>query len=189
MTNRLIIAIVAMLILAASMFPTSAFGAETTSEHTIVGIFEPGREADLKRVLEVIPEIHLVSLDIAKARVTLRYDIPALFSDRNQRNPPKPSEVETRLSNLLSNASESTFSLKPLSTIAPEKLERAEIRIGILDCKGCRYGAYQVAMRVEGVQTALVGKTLNVSFDPQKTDVAAIEAALKKGNVEVIKDK
>jgi len=161
---------------------------EQSAQYSIVGLFSPDREKDLRQVLEDVPEIQLANLDFKDAQVTLRYDLNALFPEFNAKKPPTAAEIEERLNKLLGEASDRTFSLKPLSTVPKEKLEKLETQIGILDCKGCRYGAYLAATRVEGVVQAMVNtapSTVTAWIDPAKTNRAAVEASLKKAKVEV----
>jgi hypothetical protein len=164
--------------------------AEQTSEHSVVGLFSPDRVGDFHKTMADIPELHLVHLDYETARATFRYDLKALFPTMNLKKPPKDADIEQRLSRMLGDASNDTFSLKPDPQIPAGKLTKVEIAIGILDCKGCRYGAYLLVMKEEGVVRAtVVDKLITAWIDPGKTNRAAIEAALKKGTVEVLETK
>lgn len=138
--------------------------------HRIIGLFSPDREADLREALKAIPEVLLGKVDFSLAQATFLYD---------------GSKVTTeKLNNILR---QSHFGIAPISA-SPEKLTRIEIPVIGLDCKGCAYGAYRILQPIEGVEQATVdfhvGK-ISALIDPAKTDRAAIEAALKKKQVEV----
>ena len=58
----------------------------------------------------------------------------------------------------------------------------------MLDCKGCRYGAYIAIAKMDGVERAIVkadSRTLIAWIDSSKTNKEALEAALKKARVEL----
>jgi len=138
--------------------------------HRIIGLFSPDREADLREALKDIAEVLLVKVDFPFAQATFLYD---------------GSKANTeKLNNLLRQAH---FGIAPISA-TPDKLTRIEIPVIGLDCKGCAYGAYRILQPIEGVEQAAVdfhvGK-ISALIDPSKTDRAAIEAALKKKQVEV----
>ena len=105
----------------------------------------------------------------------------------NPKKPPAPEVITKRLEDLLRVASNGTFTLVPMSTLAADKLQKIEIQCGLLDCKGCRYGAYIAIAKLDGVERATVNEKalLTVWIDPAKTNREALVAALKKGNVEV----
>jgi hypothetical protein len=175
-----------MLGLAICMTCSASAAEKQTSEHSIVGLFSPDREQDLRNVMADISEFELVHLDYENARATFRYDVRELFPEMNPKKIPTPPEVEQRLSKLLSSASEGTFTLKPLPALPKEKLTRLELQVGILDCKGCRYAAYLAVTKVGGVEQATVGADNIVTawIDPTKADRAAVEEALKKARIE-----
>jgi hypothetical protein len=161
---------------------------EVTSKHGVIGLFSPDRQDDLREVLKSVTEFQLVKLDYDNAEVTLRYELEKLFPNVNPKKPPKEEEISQRLNNLLGNASQGTFRFKPLSAVPKDKLTKLEIKIGILDCKACRYGAYLTVLRVEGVERATVASKpsmITVWIDAKKTDRAAVEAVLKRAGVEV----
>ena len=161
---------------------------EQTSEFRIVGLFSTDREQDLRDLAAKLPGLNIAGVDFENAKVTLRYDLHQLFPDEDPRKKWSAEEIQNRLNDLLTNASMGTFGLKPLPTTPANKLTKLELHIGILDCKGCRYGAYLMVIHVSGVEEAIVGlnRMLTVWIDPSKTDRAAVEEALKKGNVEVV---
>ena len=165
-----------------------AIADEQTGEYTVVGLFSPDRQKDLRDVLDNISEFRLVQLDYEHARATLRYDLRALMPEQNPKKPPKPEQVLERLNNILGRESDYTFSVRPPSAVPPEKLAKVELKVGILDCKGCRYAAYLAVMKADGVDRATVGldSVVTAWIDPAKTDRAAVEAALKKARIECL---
>lgn len=170
--------------------PTSLGAAEQTSEHRIFGLFSPDRVSDLHKAMDDLPELHLVQLDFDTARITLRYDLNVLFPKLNPSKPPSDAEIEQRLSGLIDDASNNTFWLKPSSKISKEKLAKLEIRIGLLDCRGCRYGVHLMLMDEPGVeQVTVVGNLVTVWIDPASTSQAAIAAVLGKNRVAVLEKK
>ena len=165
-----------------------AIADEQTGQYTIIGLFSPDREKDLRDVLENISEFQLVQLDYENARATIRYDLHALMPEQNPKKPPKPEQIIERLNNILGRESDYTFSVRPASTVPPERLTKLELKVGILDCKGCRYAAYLAVMKADGVDRATVGADSVVTawIDPSKTDRAGVEAALKKARIECL---
>ncbi len=69
-----------------------------------------------------------------------------------------------------------------------DKLQKIEIQVGLLDCKGCRYGAYIAIAKLDGVEHATVSESalLTAWIDPAKTNREALIEALKKGRVELV---
>jgi len=168
------------------ILPASLYAEEPSTRYGIVGLFSPDRQKDLRDLLADLPEIQLVRLDYDTAEVALNYDLSELFPNSNPKKPPKAEEILQRLNGLLVPASNGSFRLTPRSTIPADKLTKVEIDIGLLDCKACRFGAYRVVMRLDGVERATV--TSNPSrvtawIDATKTDRATLENALKKAGV------
>lgn len=161
---------------------------EQTARYGLIGLFTPDRKDDLRELMRELPEFQLASIDTDSAEVTIRYDLAKLFPNFNAKKPPTADEVFQRLNNLLGSASQGTFRIKPLSTVPKDKLTRVEIKIGVLDCKACRYGAYSVVLRIDGVERATVSaqpSMVTAWIDPSKTDRAALEAALKRAGVQI----
>ena len=128
----------------------------------------------------------MVNLDIEMAEVTLRYD-PATILPKSKPDQPVPLEkVLQELDNLIGQASTRTFILSP-KVASLETLTKVDIPVGLLDCKGCRYGVYIAVAKIDGVDRASVSKegTLTVWIDPAKTNRDALIDSLKKAHVEV----
>ena len=157
------------------------------SKHRIIGLSEASREQDLRDQVKTMPEVELAALSVETAEVTFRYDPAKLMPGYNPKKPPAPEAITRRLEDLLRAASNGTFSLVPLSTLPADKLQKLEIQCGLLDCLGCRYGAYIAIAKLDGVEHATVNEAglLTAWIDPAKTNREALEAALKKGRVEL----
>ena len=157
------------------------------SKHRIIGLSEPSREQDLRDQVKTMPEVELAALSFDSAEVTFRYDPAKLMPGYNPKKPPAPEAITKRLEDLLRAASNGTFTMVPLSTQPADKLQKIELSCGLLDCKGCRYGAYIAIAKLDGVERATVNEKalLTVWIDPAKTNREALVAALKKGRVEL----
>jgi hypothetical protein len=150
--------------------------------YRIVGLYSPDREEDLRQAAKKMADVTLAEVDYALGEVTFRYDPAKLPKGA------KPEQVQNHLENLLKNASNHTFALKPLSAIPREKLQRVEIAVGVLDCKACGYGLYLAVLNVAGVEQALADYKLGLVtawIDPEKTDRSKLVDALKKREVRV----
>lgn len=157
------------------------------SKHRIIGLSEPSREQDLREQVKTMPEVEIAAFNFDTAEVTFHYDPAKLIPGYNPKKPPAPEAITRRLEDLLRAASNGTFTLVPLSTLPTDKLQKIEIQCGLLDCKGCRYGAYIAIAKLDGVERATVNEKalLTAWIDPAKTNREALEAALKKGHVEL----
>lgn len=161
--------------------------AEQTETYRVIGFSHPEREEDFRQALATLPGIVLVGLDLAAAEVTLRFDPEQLVSGAKPGQPVAPEKILEELDKRLGQASVRTFSLTPRSTVPNADLATETIPVGLLDCKGCRYGVYLAVARLEGVVRASVSSEtglLTVWFDPKKTGRPALEEALKKARVE-----
>src|SRR5690348_333153 len=82
---------------------------ETEVNFRITGLFSPDREADLKKAMETVPEVQLVSVDYKLAEARFKFDAAKAFPGT------KPDKFQERVDNLVRNATRSTFGVKPLS--------------------------------------------------------------------------
>jgi copper chaperone CopZ len=152
----------------------------------IVGFCSPDRQQDLREAVMQIAGVELAAIDYEAAEAAFRYDEALLMGSP----PPKqgrPSEqILTRLDERLRGVSQGTFSARPLSSVPRDKQTQVEFQVGVLHCKGCRYGVYQVLAKIYGVERASVdsqtGQVL-AWIDPAKTDRAALADALVKARV------
>jgi copper chaperone CopZ len=155
----------------------------------IIGLSDASRVNDLREAIKTLPELELVSVDADKAAATLRYDPVALLGKPK----PKPEELAPekiieRIDNRIGTASIRTFFATAPTGVSEDKLTKVEIKVGVLDCKGCRYGAYIAIAKMDGVERAIVkadSRTLIAWIDSSKTNKEALEAALKKARVEL----
>ena len=168
----------AFMILCLLLAPVVTAADEPQFKFQITGLFMPEREADFRQFLvEKLPDIKLVSIDYDRAEAVFDFDAAKLFPGA------KPDQLLQRLDNLVRTNSNSTFGIKPLSTMPREKLERVEIPVAGLDCKACSLALYEIVYRLDGVEQA------NASFksglvaawiDPAKTSRAVLEEALSE---------
>jgi len=158
------------------------------ARHRIIGLSEPAREQDLRTQTQTIPGVDLVSLNFATTEATFRYELSALFPAINPKKPPNETDITQKLDSLLKAASRGTFTLKPRATLPEDKLHKIDIQVGLLDCKGCRYGAYIAIAKLDGVEHATVNEAglLTAWIDPAKTKREALIEALKKGRLELV---
>ena len=166
-----------------------AFAAEQTATYRLIGLSAPEREEDLRVVMKSVADVTFVSLDAAKAEVTLRFDVEKLFPPTKSKQSPAPDKITERLNSLLGSASKNTFHLAAPSTVPADKLTKVEIPIGVLDCKGCRYAAYSAIAKLDGVERATVSATPSAVIawiDATKTKRETLEEALKKARVDVL---
>jgi len=162
---------------------------EQTGTYRLLGLSAAEREADLREVLKAVPDVALVSLDAAKSEVTLRYEVEKLFPAAKPKQSPAPDKIIERISSLIGRESRNTFTLTARSTVSADKLTKVEIPIGVLDCKACRYAAYQAVAKLDGVERATVSATPSAVIawiDATKTKREALEEALKKARVDLL---
>ena len=161
---------------------------EQTSTYRIFGLFSPDRQNDLREILNAVPDVQIAGLDYDKGEVTLHYDVAKLFPESKGKTPPPAEKITARISDLISDPARRTFSVSAPSALPADKLTALEIKVGILDCKGCRYVAYSAIAKIEGVERATVTShgnvgTITAAIDATKTNLEALTAALKKANV------
>jgi copper chaperone CopZ len=148
--------------------------------HRVAGLFSPDREADLRKALEKVEGVRLVSVEFDYAEATFEYDAARLFPGA------KPEQVVERLNEWLRNASNHTLGVKARCTVPRDKLTRVEIPIAGLDCKACCLAAYEILARQDGVEQATASfkdRKATALIDPAKTDRAKLEAALREREV------
>jgi copper chaperone CopZ len=150
--------------------------------HRVAGLFSPDVEADLRKAVEKVEGVRLVSVDFDYAEATFEYDAARTFPGA------KPEQVVEQFNNLLRQASNHLLGITPRSTVPRDKLTRIEIPIGVLDCKACCLAVYEILARQDGVEQATAsfkdGKATAL-IDPAKTDRARLEAALREREVPV----
>ncbi len=148
----------------------------------VVGLFEPSRVEDLKEIVPTLPGVELVRVDYASTVAVWRLDPALVMTNYNAKKPPSEEQLVQRLDSLLGAASTRTFALKPLASIAADKAITVELHTHILDCRGCRYAVYNGIAKLEGVESATVGKDglIAARIDSSKTDQKTLDAALKK---------
>ena len=162
-------------------FTASPAHAETIKLQ-ITGLFAPDREADLRETVAKIPKVKLVDVDFKNAEATFEYDPAQVFAGA------KLAQIIQRLNDQISHESDRTFGVKALRTIPREKLTLIEIPVAGLDCRACSLAAYEIVLRVEGVEMATASfreGRVTALIDPARTDRTKVEDALKKRGVEI----
>ena len=161
---------------------------EQTGVFRILGLSAPERRADLETAMQAVPDVQLASLDYDKGEATFRFDTAKLLPESKGKATPPADKVIARLNDLLLNASNHSFNVTAPSAVPADKQTKVEIKVGLLDCKGCRYAAYSYIAKIEGVERATVSSqastaTIYAWIDATKTNLEALTAALKKANV------
>lgn len=150
-------------------------------KHQITGLFSPERVPDLRQVFQTLPEFKLIDIDYQTAEASLEYDPATAFPGATA------EQIVERFDSKLRGASRHTFGIKPLCTNR-EKLRLVEIPVAGLDCKACCLAAYESIYRIEGVEQATASFRIGLVaawIDPATTDQAALEAALRKKEVQL----
>lgn len=168
------------------------FQSVQTSTHRLVGLYSPDLEEDFLRLMKSeLPDLELLNLDREEAEVTLRYDVAKTFFPPEGKIP-KDYTIEKarqRLLEMVRGRLKGAFYLMPPLTLPPDKLTKVEIKIGMLDCKGCRHGACMFLSKVEGVERTVIDAQTHVItawIDGAKTNRLALEDVLKKNQVVVM---
>lgn len=151
-------------------------------KHQVTGLFSRDRVDDLREVFAKLPQFELTEIDFVKAEITVDYDAEKEFAGATH------EQVIERFDNLVRQASNHTFGIKPLCTVPDERLTVVEIAIVGLDCKACCLGAYEAIYRLPGVERATAsfkeGRVTAV-IDRKKTNHAELESALKQRGVQL----
>lgn len=155
-------------------------------KHRVTGLFLAERADDLQKVVASLPAtapVKITSIDYDRAEVVFNYDPDQLFGKID------PAKYAERFDQILRGASRSTFGILPLCEIPDDKLEKVEIPIVGLDCKGCAYAAYRGVYEIAGVERAQASFKLGkvtAWIDPAKTNRAALEESLKQRGVDLM---
>ena len=176
-------AFVALIALACSAFAADEKPAQPQNfTHRITGLFSPDRETALRAALEKVPGVTLVSVDFDHAEGVFSYDPSVAFKGT------KPDDIGKRLNDLIRGETHSTLGIAPLIGTPRDKLTRIEIAATGCDCQACGLAAYEIVAKIEGVAQAAVSfreGRITALIDPEKTNRAALEDALKKREVQV----
>ena len=173
----------------ALVFGAPLHAEEQTMTVRVMGISHPERVEDFRNAVKSVRELQLVSVDGEKASAVLRYEVSAIITKpKTKPDDLAPAKILAQIDNLVGRASVRTFTLTEPTGVAEDKLVKVEFKVGVLDCKGCRYGAYIAIAKLDGVERATVdsnSRTLTAWINPAKTSKEALEAALKKARVEL----
>lgn len=161
----------------------SSANADPHEQHVVyrvTGLFMPEREADLRKTVEKIPGVTVISVNFDHGEATFAFDPKTAFPDT------KPDKILERFDQLLKKASRSTFGVKPVCTIPRDKLKLVEFPIQGLDCKACSLFVYETLAKEEGVEQATASFKDGLAtalIDPEKTSREKLEAVLKKREI------
>lgn len=150
--------------------------------YRVTGLFSADREKDMREAFAELADFKLVSVDFDAAEVTVEFAPAKLFPGQ------KPERVTELVSDKVRSVTHGTFAVKPRNTVPRDKLTEVEIAVAGHDCKACNLAAYEAVAALDGVTRAVVslkGGKLAATIDPEKTDRAKLEEALKKKGVKV----
>ncbi|MEQ8787592.1 MAG: hypothetical protein RIC55_14910 [Pirellulaceae bacterium] len=148
--------------------------------YRVTGLFQPDRADDLAVLVGETPGIELVSVNYDRSEATFHFDVATVFPGA------KPDQILGRLENVVRTNSRGTFGILPRCTLSEDEIEKVEIAVVGLDCKGCSLGAYNAVYRIDGVERATASFKVGLVtcwIDPTKTNRAALEAELVKKRV------
>lgn len=155
----------------------------------IIGLSDASRAGDFREVIAKVPGLKLISLDGDKATATLEYDAPVLLNNAQPAaGDLAPGKILSLIDRLVGEACTHTFSVTAPTGIAENKLTRLDLKVGLNDCKGCRYAAYIAIAKLDGVERAGVdsnNRVLTAWIDPAKTSKETLETALTKARVKL----
>ena len=156
---------------------------EATIQFRIRGLFDLQRVEELKAQAATVADFRIVAVDYDSATATFAY-----ADDKPPFKGAKPDSLERGFRERLSGATRGNFSVLPLAPLP--RAQWQEVRIGIagVDCRGCSFGAYNAVAEIDGVlrATASFKDGLLIAWiDPKLTNREALEAALKKRNIDV----
>lgn len=161
---------------------------QISEQHTfnvqVTGLFVRDRVDAFLDLLKKVPEVRLQNLDFDKSEARFAYD-PECDLFRNA----QPAQVIERCHNRIQQLSRSTLGVRAVSSLPREQWQRLELQIAGLDCMACSYAAYDVILRIEGVEQAMAsfrdGKA-TAWYNPSVTDRDRIIAAMKQRQVVVL---
>jgi hypothetical protein len=176
-----------VILIAFSLLATSARADEQSASYRVVGLCSLDRVEDLCEAFKEVTTAQVERIDFDKGECTLRFDLAKIFPGVKPDKLPPLEDLVKRFSERLNGVSHGQFKLRALCALPREKLQRIELKIGLLDCKACRLGAYYAVANIEGVEQANVaaeGNQMTAWIDPAKTNREALVEALKKAGVD-----
>ncbi len=174
----------AILVSTAWLIRSTAAGAVEPQAYVfrVTGLFDPDRVDDFRAVVEKLPDVRLETLDYDRAEARFTFDPAKLFPGA------KPEQIVERFDQIVRQSSSSTFGIRPPSVVPRERLQAVTIPIVGLDCRACSLAAYEIVLKVEGVEQAQASfrdGLVRAWIDPTRTTRAALEEALRKRNVQL----
>ena len=176
--------LVPMLLLATAL---TSQAEDRTVTYRVLGLCTPDLQNELREAFKEVPNVAVTGIDFDNGECTLRYDLATFWPGADAKKPPADEKILERIRDRLHGVSHGLFTLKARCALPKDKLQRIEIKIGILDCKACRLGTYYSVANIDGVEQ------VNIAVDPQrvcawidasKTKREALVAALKNARVD-----
>ncbi|MBL8826593.1 MAG: hypothetical protein JNM18_06370 [Planctomycetaceae bacterium] len=165
------------------LLPSPAGAEMQVTTYRVLGLFQPDRVEDLKQLFaESVTDVKLLNVDYERSEATFEFDGEKFSITK------KPEQILDRLDNLIRQSSSGAFSIRPVSTVSPEKLKVVEITILGLDCKACSLGAYEAIAKLDGVERATASfkeRRLVAWIDESKINREKLIEELKKRRVDV----
>jgi hypothetical protein len=176
----------ALIIIICSLI-ASARADEQIATYRILGLCSPDRVEDLRECFKEVTTAQIESIDFDKGECTLRFDLDKIFPGVKPDKRPPFEDLVKRFSERLNGVSHGTFKLRAIGALPREKLQRLDLKVGLLDCKACRLGAYFTIANIVGVEqvnVAAEGNLITAWIDPAMTNREALVDALKKAGVD-----
>ena len=151
-------------------------------KYRVLGLFAPNRQDDFREVMKEIPEITVEEIDFETSEANFKFDPLVAFPTVKQ------DKYIERFDNRVRTITRGMFGIRAVCEIPRDKLKFVEIPVVGLDCQGCSLAAYEAINKMEGVEQATASfkeGRVTAWIDPAKTDREALEAALKKKNVQL----
>jgi copper chaperone CopZ len=137
-----------------------------TVTYRLVGLYCESREDDLRQTVQKGSGIRVKSVSFRTGEATLSF----------QGRAPGPEQLDKILR-------PAYFRVKGVVGVEASRLKRVEIGVVGMDCKGCSLAVYDVLVKIEGVEHAIVDfreGRVTALIDPSKTSRDALVQLLKK---------
>ena len=156
--------------------------------YRVLGMCTPDRQNDLREAFKEVTEVQVDGIDYDNGECTLHFDLGKFWPGSDPKKSPADEKILERIRDRLNGVSHGLFTLKARAALPKDKMQKIEIKIGILDCKACRLGTYYSIANMDGVEQ------VNIASDPQRVYVwidaskikrEAVVAALKNARVDI----
>jgi hypothetical protein len=150
--------------------------------YRVTGLFSPDREKDLRAGFEELPDFKLIAVKFDEAEITIEFAPSKLWPKE------KPERITELVNDRVRAATNYTFGVKPRREIPRDKLQQVVIPAAGCNCPACNLAAYEAVANLEGVYQAtssFKNGQITALIDPNKTDRAKLEDALRKKGVDL----